>query len=299
MNQLSKAKRTLIIRLMVEGMSMAAITRTAEVSKNTVAKLLVDAGNAFNAYQDRALRDLPCTRLEVDELWSFIYAKNKNVARAKSAPPEAGDVWTWIAICADTKLVPTWRIGDRTSATGLEFMDDLRIRLRNRVQLTTDGHRPYLVAVREAFGKDIDYAMLIKVYGSDSKGDGPAHRRYSPGRINGSERLIVSGSPNLDKISTSYAERQNLTVRMSTRRFTRLTNAFSKKLDNHAHAVSIYYMWYNFGRKHQTLKKTPAMAAGVTDRQWTVEDLVDVLDAYLPKPGPRGPYKKRNKTNTA
>ena len=191
MNNLSKDKRTLIIRLMVEGMSMASITRTVGVSKNTVAKLLVDAGNAFAAYQDGALRDLPCTRLEVDELWSFIYAKNKNVARAKSAPPEAGDVWTWLAICADTKLVPTWRIGDRTSATGLDFMDDLRQRLRHRVQLTTDGHRPYLVAVREAFGGDVDYAMLIKVYGSD--GGEAAHRRYSPGQMNGSERIVVSG----------------------------------------------------------------------------------------------------------
>ena len=297
MNQLSKDKRVLILRLMVEGMSMAAITRTAGVSKNTVAKFLVDAGKALNAYQDKALRNLPCTRLEVDELWSFIYAKNKNVARAKSAPPEAGDVWTWIAICADTKLVPTWRIGDRTSTTGLDFMDDLRRRLSNRVQLTSDGHKPYFVAVREAFGEDVDYAMLIKVYGSDSKAEGPAHRRYSPGRINGSERIIVSGSPDLDKISTSYAERQNLSVRMSLRRFTRLTNAFSKKLENHGHAVSIYYMWYNYGRKHQSLKMTPAMAAGVTDRQWTVEDLVDVVEASLPKPGPRGPYKKREVSN--
>lgn len=273
---------------------MAAITRTAGVSKNTVAKLLVDAGNAFSQYQDRELRNLNCTRLEVDELWSFIYAKNKNVARAKNAPPEAGDVWTWLAICADTKLVPSWMIGDRTSATGLAFMDDLRQRLINRVQITTDGHRPYLVAVREAFGEDVDYAMLVKVYGGDSKGDGPAHRRYSPGQMNGSERIIVSGSPNLDKISTSYAERQNLSVRMSLRRFTRLTNAFSKKLANHVHAVAIYYMWYNFGRRHQTLKMTPAMAAGITDRQWTIDDLVDVLEAYLPKPGKRGPYKPRN-----
>ena len=272
---------------------MAAITRTVGVSKNTVAKLLVDAGNAFSDYQDQALRDLPCTRVEVDELWSFIYAKKKNVARAKSAPPEAGDVWTWMAICADTKLVPSWRVGDRTAATGLDFMDDLRKRLRNRVQLTTDGHKPYLIAVREAFGGDVDYAMLIKQYGSDGGGDGAAHRRYSPGEMNGSERIIVSGSPNLDKISTSYAERQNLTVRMSLRRFTRLTNAFSKKLENHAHSVAIHYMHYNFCRKHKTLKMTPAMAAGVADRQWTIDDLVTVLEDYLPKPGKRGPYKKR------
>ena len=275
---------------------MAAITRTVGVSKNTVAKLLVDAGNAFSAYQDNAMRDLPCTRLEVDELWSFIYAKKKNVSRAKSAPPEAGDVWTWMAICADTKLVPSWRVGDRTSATALDFMDDLRKRLRNRVQLTSDGHKPYLVAVREAFGGDVDYAMIIKEYGNPADDDGSkqAHRRYSPGHVNGVEKIVVQGSPDLDKISTSYAERQNLSVRMSLRRFTRLTNAFSKKLENHAHSVAIYYMWYNFGRKHQTLKQTPAMAAGIADRQWTINDLVDVLEAYLPKPTLRGPYGPRN-----
>ena len=302
MNSLRKEKRALIIGLMVEGMSMAAITRTVGVSKNTVAKLLVDAGNAFAAYQDKAMRNLPCTRLEVDELWSFIYAKQKNVTRSKAAPPEAGDVWTWIAICADTKIVPTWRVGDRTSATALDFMDDLRKRLRNRIQLTSDGHKPYLVAVREAFGGDVDYAMIIKEYGNPADADGSkqAHRRYSPGHVNGVEKIVVTGSPNLDKISTSYAERQNLSVRMSTRRFTRLTNAFSKKLENHAHAVAIYYMSYNMIRAHKTLTKehgkptTPAMAAGIVDRQWTVADLVDVVDVYLPKPGPRGPYGPRN-----
>ena len=221
---------------------------------------------------------------------------SRNVAMAKNPPPEAGDVWTWTAICADTKLIPTWRIGDRTSATGLEFMDDLRKRLRKRVQLSTDGHRPYLVAVREAFGADVDYAMLVKVYGTTDKGDS-AHKRYSPGSPNGSERIIVSGAPDLDKISTSYAERGNLTMRISMRRFTRLTNAFSKKLDNHVHSFAMWTLWYNFGRKHRTLKTTPAVAAGIAQAPWSAVDVIKLIDARMPQPGPRGPYKKRAISN--
>ena len=293
MHKLSTEKRAIILRLLVEGMSMRSITRTVGCSINTVTKLLEDAGTYLGEFQDEKLRDLPCTRLEVDEAWAFVYAKNRNVPLAKAAPEHAGDVWTWTAICADTKLIPTWRVGDRTSATGVDFMDDLRKRLRERVQLTTDGHRPYLVAVREAFGQDVDYAMLVKVYGSDSR-EGAAHRRYSPGQMNGSDRIVVSGSPDLDKISTSYAERSNLTLRMSMRRFTRLTNAFSKKLANHALMVSVFAMYYNWARPHKTLKgRTPAMAAGLTDHVWTLEDMVQVIDERTPPPAKPGPKPRK------
>lgn len=295
MNRLSTEKRVLILRMLVEGMSMRAITRTVGCSLNTVAKLLQDAGNYLNEFQDERLRDLPCTRLEVDEAWAFVYAKQKNVERAKSAPPEAGDVWTWLAICADTKLIPTWRVGNRSAATAKDFMVDLQKRLRHRVQLTSDGHRPYLEAVWEAFAGDVDYAMLVKVYGSDSdKDDGPAHRRYSPGQMNGSERIIVHGSPDLDLISTSYAERVNLTLRMSMRRFTRLTNAFSKRLYRHAHQVSMFLAYYNWCRPHKTLGRyltTPAMAAELAYHPWSLEDLVEIIDERTPppaKPGPKG-----------
>lgn len=286
-----------MFQLLVEGNSMATVTRIVGCSKNTVAKFIVDAGRICSEYQDEVLRDLPCSRLEVDEIWSFIYAKKKNVQYAKNPPRGAGDVWTWIATCADTKLVPSWRVGDRTAATGLDFMDDLRGRLRNRVQLTSDGHRAYLVAVREAFGADVDYAMLVKQYGNTDSGDS-AHRRYSPGSMNGSERIVVSGSPDLDKISTSYAERNNLTVRMSMRRFTRLTNAFSKKLDNHVHQFAMWTLWYNFGRKHQTLKTTPAVKAGVAKKRWTPADVIRLLDERTPNPGPRGPYGPRKARNS-
>ena len=260
-------------------------------SINTVTKLLEDAGAYLGEFQDRALRDLPCTRLEVDEAWSFFYAKNRNVATAKAAPEDAGDVWTWTAICADTKLIPSWRVGDRTTGTAIPFMRDLSSRLRNRVQITTDGHRAYLVAVREAFGRDIDYAMLVKVYGADGATEGAAHRRYSPGQMNGSDKIVVSGAPKLDKVSTSYAERSNLTLRMSMRRFTRLTNAFSKKIENHALMVAIFCAYYNYCRPHKSLDKgtTPAMAAGIADRVWTLEDLVRVIDERTPPPAKPGP----------
>ncbi|MYF11889.1 MAG: IS1 family transposase, partial [Gammaproteobacteria bacterium] len=237
--------------------------------------------------------DLPCTRIEVDEIWSFVYAKEKNVSRAKSAPPKAGDVWTWTAICAHTKLVPSWIVGDRTSATGIEFMDDLRGRLANRVQLTSDGHSAYLQAVEGAFGGDVDYAMLVKLYGK-TEGEGN-ERRYSPAECIGAKRKIIEGKPNKALISTSYAERQNLTMRMSMRRFTRLTNAFSKKVENHAYSVALHFMHYNFCRIHQTLGVTPAMEAGVTERLWEVSDIAKLVEAAAPKPGPRGPYKKRAK----
>ncbi|MDE0176819.1 MAG: IS1 family transposase [Defluviicoccus sp.] len=291
MNKLPLQTRKLIIRCLVEGQSIRATARTADVSKNTVVKLLIDAGKACAAYQDRALNHLPCRRIQVDEIWSFIYAKEKNLARAKSAPPEAGDVWTWTAICADTKLVPSWRVGDRSGMTAIEFMDDLRPRLANRVQLTSDGHKAYLEAVEGAFGGDVDYAQLVKVYG-----DAPeAEKRYSPPVCVGARKRRVEGRPDPAHVSTSYAERNNLTMRMSIRRFTRLTNAFSKKIENHAHSVALHFMHYNFCRQHKSLDGiSPAMAAGVTDRLWNIEDIVRLVDEAAPKPGPRGPYKKRN-----
>ena len=294
MNRLDTRTRVLILRCLVEGMSVRATARTADVSKNTVNKLLIDAGKACAAYQDRALHDLPCLRIQVDEIWSFIYAKEKNVPRAKAAPVEAGDVWTWTAICADTKLVPSWRVGDRSGMTAIEFMDDLRPRLANRVQLTSDGHKAYLEAVEGAFGGDVDFAQLIKLYGNEGDGKGAEHK-YSPSECTGIRKRRVEGRPDPAYVSTSYVERNNLTMRMSMRRFTRLTNAFSKKIENHAHSVALHFLHYNFCRQHKSLKGiSPAMAAGVTDRLWDIEDIVRLVDEAAPKPGPRGPYKKRN-----
>ncbi len=267
MNRLDTKKRTLILRLLVEGNSIRSTTRIADVSKNTVAKLLIDAGKACEAYQDKVLRDLPCRRIQVDEIWSFIYAKEKNVPRAKAAPPEASDVWTWTAICADTKLVPSWRVGDRSSETAIELMDDLRARLACRVQLTTDGLKAYLEAVEGAFGGDVDYAMLVKLYGQPDAGKS-ASRRYSPAECTGIIKRKIEGNPDPAAVSTSYVERNNLTIRMAIHRFTRLTNAFSKKIENHTYSVALHFMHYNFCRIHGSLRVTPAMAAGVTDRLW-------------------------------
>ena len=291
MNILNTHKRKLIIRLLVEGNSIRATARIAEVQRNTVSKLLVDAGKACAEYQDSAFQDLPCRRMEVDEIWSFVYAKQKNVPRATNAPAEAGDVWTWTAICADTKLVPVWRLGDRTSMTAIDLMDDLRARLSNRIQLTSDGHKAYFDAVEGAFGGDVDYAQLVKIYGQAPEEDKTT--RYSPSVCTGSKKKKMIGQPDSKLISTSYVERQNLTMRMSMRRFTRLTNAFSKKLENHAHAVALHYMYYNFCRIHQTLETTPAKKAGVADRVWSVEDLVRMIEQSLPKPKKRGKYKPR------
>ena len=281
----------------MDGQSIRGTARIAGVAINTVVDLLLEAGKLASQYQDKHIRDLPCTRLELDELWGFVYAKQKNVEHAKSPPREAGDVWTWTAICADTKLVPTWRIGDRSAATGLEFMDDLAKRLRNRVQLTSDGHKPYVIAVEEAFGGDMDYAMLVKHYDNPATGKS-AHRRYSPGEVNGSEIkkiTVVQGSPDLDLISTSYVERNNLTMRMSMRRFTRLTDAFSKKLENLSAQVALHFWHYNLCRKHMTIKTTPAVAAGVARYSMDLVDLVNMLDAAAPKPNRPKTYRKRNR----
>ena len=292
MNKLRIEKRALMFRCLVEGNSMASTMRLVGCSKNTVVKFLEDAGRICSEYQDQVLRELPCTRLEIDELWSFVYAKNKNVEKAKNPPRGAGDVWTWTAMCAETKLLASWMVGDRSAHTAMPFMFDLKKRLKRRVQITTDGHRAYLQAVQSAFGGEVDYAMLVKQYGNPETGES-AHRRYSPGEVNGSERIVVQGSPDLDLISTSYAERGNLTMRMSMRRFTRLTNAFSKKLDNLVHSFAIWSFWYNFGRVHTTLKTTPAVAAGVALKPWTVDDAIVMIESRMPKPGKRGPYKKR------
>ena len=275
-NKLTRDKRIQIISLLCEGMSLRAVTRITGASINTVTKLLVDAGQACSDYQDKAFRNLPCKRVQVDEIWSFVYAKAKNVAGAKAAPKQAGDIWTWTAIDADTKLMPSWMVGTRDAYAAQAFIGDLAMRLANRVQLTSDGNAPYLQAVEESFGADIDYAMLVKHYGTPEGALG----RYSPGECVGVEQRRVEGRPDPAHISTSYIERSNLTMRMGNRRFTRLTNAFSKKAENHAHMVALHMMYYNFVRIHQTLRCTPAMAAGVTKKLWELTDLVKVLEDW-------------------
>ena len=276
MNKLPPARRAKILGLMAEGVSLRAITRLEGVSKNTLAKLVEDAGRAFSEYQDRVFRNLTCQRLQVDEIWSFVYAKARNVGTAKAAPDAAGDIWTWTAIDADTKLIPSFYVGNRDAECAQAFIGDLALRLANRVQLTSDGHKPYLEAVEQSFGADIDYAMLIKHYGEPIGALG----RYSPGECTGIEQRRVEGRPDKAHVSTSYVERANLSIRMGTRRFTRLTNAFSKKAANHEHAVAIYFMHYNFVRIHQTLRCTPAMAAGVTKTLWELADMVRVLEDW-------------------
>jgi IS1 family transposase len=247
MNKLPVAKRAQILGMMVEGVSIRAIARMTNASKNTIVKLLADAGNACSEYQDRTLVNLPCKRIQADEIWSFVYAKQKNVPEEKRGQFGYGDVWTWTALCADTKLVPSWYVGTRDADAAYRFMSDLASRLANRVQLTTDGHHAYLSAVDAAFDRAIDYAMLVKQYGIAPD----AERRYSPAICLGAERTVIRGRPDPEHINTSYVERQNLSMRMGIRRFTRLTNAFSKKLENHIHALSIYFMHYNFVRIHQ------------------------------------------------
>jgi IS1 family transposase len=293
MNKLTPEKRAQILHLLCEGSSIRAITRITGVSKNTVAKLLADAGRACSEYQDRAFRDLKCKRLQLDEIWSFVYAKAKNVPAAKSAPPSAGDVWTWVALDADTKLVPSWHIGTRDGYIAEIFVRDLASRLTNRVQITTDGHRPYLEAIEGAFGADADYAMLQKIYGPSPEGQ----RRYSPAECIGCQTRVIEGNPDPAHISTSYVERQNLTMRMHMRRFTRLTNAFSKKVENHAHAVALHFMYYNFCKLHKAHRLTPAMAAGVTNRLWEIADIAALVEAADLKPGKRGPYRKKVRVN--
>lgn len=268
---------------------MRSISRVADVSINTVTKLLEQAGEACLALHDETVRNVKASRIQCDEIWSFCHAKEKNVATAKAAPEGAGDIWTWTAIDADTKLIVSYYVGDRSGESAMTIMDDLRGRLANRVQLTTDGHRAYLEAVESAFGADIDYAQLVKMYGPTIGAPG----RYSPAECTGIKKIRREGNPDIAHVSTSYVERQNLTMRMSMRRFTRLTNAFSKKFDNHVHALSLYFVFYNFCRIHKTLRMSPAMAAGMTDRLWSLEDVLARIDVDAPAPAKRGPYKKR------
>ena len=288
-NVLSTPKRVAIVSALVEGVGIRATARMVGVSKDTVMKLWRELGEACSRYQDEALRDLPCKRLQVDEIWSFVYAKEKNVPAEKKGTFGFGDVWTFTAIDAETKLVPSFLVGMRDAGCATEFLNDLAGRLANRVQLTADGHKMYLSAVEDAFGGDIDFAQLVKIYGATPEGP---EVRYSPAQCLGAEKHAVTGCPDPKHISTSYVERHNLTMRMSIRRFTRLTNAFSKKLENHAAALGLFFMHYNFCRIHQTLRVTPAMAAGVSSRVWEVADLVALLQVEE-TPKKRGPYKKR------
>ncbi|WP_222428367.1 IS1 family transposase [Sphingomonas suaedae] len=289
MNKLSLAKRTQILAMLCEGSSMRSISRIADVSINTVSKLLVEAGEACLAIHDEHVRNVKASRVQCDEIWSFCYAKEKTAKALKDKPEGAGDVWTWTALDADTKLIVSYYVGDRSSGAAIELMDDLRDRLANRVQLTTDGHRAYLEAVEGAFGGDVDYAQLVKLYGPTVSAPG----RYSPAECIGAKKVRREGLPDEAHISTSYVERQNLNMRMGMRRFTRLTNAFSKKLENHIHALALYFVFYNFVRIHKTLRMSPAMAAGITDRLWSLEDVVAKMDEMAPAPKARGPYKKR------
>lgn len=272
MNRLSTARRAMVVRALCEGNGIRATVRMTGAAKNTIVKLLVALGAACSKSQDEKIRGIRSKRIQADEIWSFVGAKAKNASEEKKAQGW-GDCWTWTALDADTKLMVSWRIGGRDASTAHDFMTDLSERLANRVQLSTDGNRVYLDAVENAFGVEIDYARLRKIYGADLQGD----TRYSPATCIGCETKIITGHPEPKHISTSYVERQNLTMRMSMRRFTRLTNAFSKKLENHAATVALYFMYYNFARVHQTLRVTPAMEAGIADHVWSVDEIVALL----------------------
>jgi IS1 family transposase len=276
--------------MLCEGSSMRSVSRVADVSFNTVAKLLADAGEACGAYHYATVRGVKAKRVQCDEIWSFCYAKDKNVRGAKAAPVGAGNVWTWTALEADTKMILSWMVGGRDAETANIFMDDLQDRVSGRMQLTTDGHRAYLDAVAGAFGDSVDYAMLVKLYGEDGA-SGP-ERKYSPSVCIGARKELVSGDPDKAHVSTSHVERHNLNMRMSMRRFTRLTNAFSKKIDAHVHALSLYFVFYNFCRIHKSLRVTPAMAAGLSDIVRDMEWIVGLIDALEGAPKKRGPYKK-------
>ena len=290
MNVLPIEKRTQIINLLVEGNSMRATSRIADCSINTVTKLLIDVGAACSEYQDKAMRNLTCKRIQCDEIWSFCYCKQKNVAPEHEDILGFGDVWTWTAIDPVTKLVPSFMIGKRTAEYAEAFIGDLASRLAGRVQLTTDGLKAYVDAVEGAFGCDIDFAQLVKMYGSEGQSTNDS-RRYSPSEFSGSEKRVKMGDPDMKHVSTSHVERQNLTMRMSMRRFTRLTNGFSKKVENLEHMVALHFMHYNFVRIHKSLHTTPSMAAGVTDKLWSIADIA----ALVPEPVPtkRGSYKNK------
>lgn len=287
MKQLSTVQRSQVVRCLCEGMSIRSTVRITGVAKNTVVKLLCDLGCACADFHHRNVRKLTVRRLQCDEIWSFVGAKKKNVTPEQELDGW-GDAWTWTAIDADTKLCVSYFVGDRGKHSAFAFMEDCASRINGRLQITTDAHKPYLAAVEKAFGGDADYAQLHKIYGATEANEA----RYSPATCIGCEMKTVSGVPDPAHVSTSYVERQNLNMRMSMRRFTRLTNAFSKKVENHGHAVALYFAYYNFCRVHQTLRITPAMEAGLSDHIWSVEELV----ALLPEPSAkkRGPYKKKS-----
>ena len=276
MNKLSIAKRAKVVRLLVEGSSLRTISRAEDLSINTVTSILVQVGKACLQFHNDTVVNIPAKRVQADEIWSFVYCKDKNVdfCPIQKQEEQIGDAWTWVGMDADTKLVIGWLVGDRDAATANDFMRDIASRLKHRVQLTTDGHKPYLKAVENAFDDEIDFAQLIKIYGA-AEGTGN-DKKYSPPACIGIEKKWVSGDPDPKHISTSYVERQNLTMRMSMRRFTRLTNAFSKKLENHICAIAIHYAYYNFCRIHKTLRVTPAMEAKIATRPMTIEDLVRI-----------------------
>jgi len=295
MNKLDTKTRAKILAMLCEGASMRSVSRLTDTSINTVSKLLVDAGRFCAGFHDAKVRGVKAKRVQVDEAWAFCYSKGKSVATAKAAPDGAGDVWTWTAIEADTKLLVSHFVGGRDGECAAWFMNDVADRVVTRIQLTSDGHKAYLEAVEGAFGADVDYAMLVKMYGSAPES---FKGRYSSGECTGIKKTAIEGKPDMAHVSTSYVERSNLTLRMANRRFTRLTNAFSKKFENHAHMVAIYAVWYNFLRVHKTLRVTPAMAAGICDTLMIWEQIVEAMDADAPKPGKRGPYKKRGEENS-
>lgn len=272
MRQLSREQRASVIRCLVEGCSIRSTGRMTGVSKNAIQKLTRDLGEAVLEFQNNALRNIRSSRVQCDEVWCFCFCKDKNLPDAMRGQPGVGSMWTWTAMDADTKLMITWQLGARDAANAKLFVNDLAGRLANRIQLTTDGNRLYANAVDDAFQGDIDYAQLIKIYGETED-----ERQYSPGKCLGARKVQVNGTPDMDDCSTSYAERQNLNIRMQNRRFTRLTNAFSKKADMLAYSIAITFMYHNFVRVHQTLKTTPAIASGIANRRWTVEDMVDLL----------------------
>jgi IS1 family transposase len=287
MNFMPLQKKVQILQLLVEGNSMRSIERIMGCSINTVTKLLEDAGAACAAYHDANVRGLTTKRIQCDEIWTFCYVKNKNVETAVAAPEGAGDVWTWTAIDADSKLIVSYLVGGRDAEHATEFMLDVKSRLSNHVQLSTDGHKPYMQAVETAFDSEIDYAMIVKHYGPDVLRNG----RYSPPVCTGARKQTVTGLPDSRHISTSYVERQSLTMRMHMRRFTRLTNGFSKKVENHLHAVALHFMFYNFCKIHKTLHVTSAMEAGISSHVWSIEELVRLIPEPVSKK--RGNYKPR------
>ena len=291
MNKLSIKARAQMLNMLCEGSSMRSVSRLADVSINTVAKLLIDAGKFCAAFHDDKVIGVKASRIQCDEIWSFTAAKQKNVAAMKAPVEGAGDTWTWTGIDADTKLIVSWLVGGRDGEYAMAFMDDLRSRLANRVQLTTDGHKAYLQAVEGAFGDDVDYAILHKVYGNTPES---AKGKYSPAECIGTQKHRITGEPDIKHVSTSFIERSNLTMRMHNRRFTRLTNAFSKKFESHVHMVAIWTVWYNWVRIHKSLRVTPAMQAGLTDKLCSFEEIVEAMDLVAPKAGRPKSYKKRD-----